>query len=576
MSLLDDPPVDGADLDLGTTPKPVPTGPRRLTPWGLARRSWYQLTSMRTALILLFLLALASVPGSLLPQRTSAPLEVSQYFADHPDLAPFLDRLSAFDVFGSPWFAAIYLLLFISLVGCVLPRARLHARAVRAGPPRAPANLARLPESASWVAAAPEVDAVAKALRAQRFRVQRRDEGDGVVTLAGEKGYLREVGNLAFHLSLIVLLVGVALGSLFGYRATRLLVEGDAFSNTVPTFDQFFPGRLVDGESLSPFGVTLTDFQVDWQDDGKPLRFEALVDTTDDPDAAPRSHRLKVNDPVEIGGSSLYLLGHGYAPHVVVRDERGDVAFDEAVPCLPQDGNYASTCVIKVADAQPAGDSDGPVVRSAQLGFRGGFYPTAVLGQQGYASSFPDDRAPALVLEAFKGDLGLDSGVPQSVYELDTDNLEPVGGTPERSTKPLEPGDTWELPGGGSVEFVGVEQWATFQVSRDPGKGLALGAAIAVIAGLLLSLTVRRRRIWVRLSPAPPVGSDAPSPPDAADAPDAADRPDAADAPDPTGPGPARTVVAVGGLAQRGADAFAEEFTAVTERLRAAAPPAKE
>ena len=540
MSLLSDDQLDG-EVDLGTAPKPVPTGPRRLTPWGLARRSWYQLTSMRTALILLFLLALASVPGSLVPQRSSAPLEVTQYFADHPDLAPFLDRLSMFDVFGSPWFAAVYLLLFISLVGCVLPRARLHARAMRAGPPRAPANLGRLPESASWTASAADPAAVAAVLRGQRFRVVRRDEGDGVVTVAAEKGYLREIGNLLFHLSLIGLLVGVALGSLLGYRATRLLVEGESFSNTVPTFDQFFPGRLVDGESLQPFGVTLTDFQVDWQPDGKPLRFEALVETTADPDAPVQRHRLKVNDPVKLGGSSVYLLGHGYAPHVIVRDERGEVALDQPVPCLPQDGNYASTCVIKAPDAQPRDGDSGPVVRSAQLGFRGGFYPTAVLGDRGYASSFPDDREPALVLEAFRGDLGLDSGVPQSVYELDTDNLEPVGSKPVDSTRALEPGDVWELPGGGSIELVGVSQWATFQVSRDPGAGLALGAAIAVIAGLLLSLTVRRRRVWVRLSGA---GGDG------------------------------RTVVAVGGLAQRGSDAFAEEFAAVTERLRGAAPPA--
>ena len=92
---------------------------------------WRRLTSMRTALVLLFLLALAAVPGSLLPQRPLNQNKVDQYFADHPTLAPVLDRLGLFDVFGSPWFAAIYLLLFVSLIGCVLPRLRLHARAMR-------------------------------------------------------------------------------------------------------------------------------------------------------------------------------------------------------------------------------------------------------------------------------------------------------------------------------------------------------------------------------------------------------------------------------------------------------------
>ena len=100
---------------------------------------------MRTALILLFLLALASVPGSLFPQRGTSPLRVSQYLRDHPDAGPILDRLYLFDVFASPWFGAIYLLLFISLTGCVVPRLKVHYQELRSLPPEAPRNLNRLP-----------------------------------------------------------------------------------------------------------------------------------------------------------------------------------------------------------------------------------------------------------------------------------------------------------------------------------------------------------------------------------------------------------------------------------------------
>src|SRR6266487_1595780 len=92
--------------------------------FSLARRSWRQLTSMRTALILLFLLAVAAVPGSVLPQRNVSAEKVTAWFGTHPRLAPLLDRLGGFDVFASPWFSAIYLLLFVSLVGCLVPRLR--------------------------------------------------------------------------------------------------------------------------------------------------------------------------------------------------------------------------------------------------------------------------------------------------------------------------------------------------------------------------------------------------------------------------------------------------------------------
>ena len=110
-------------------------------------RLWRRLTAMRTALILLFLLAVAAVPGSLLPQRPLNPDKTDAYIAAHGAWGRFLDRIGMFDVFGSVWFAAIYLLLAISLVGCLVPRIRQHARAVVRKPLPAPRNLSRLPES---------------------------------------------------------------------------------------------------------------------------------------------------------------------------------------------------------------------------------------------------------------------------------------------------------------------------------------------------------------------------------------------------------------------------------------------
>ena len=117
---------------------------------GWLKWAWRQLTSMRIALVLLFLLALGSVPGSMLPQQGSDPAAVQQYFTSHPSLAPLLNHLGLFNVFGAPWFAAIYLLLFASLVGCVVPRTfRLagldaHAAAAGAAPPDQAAQVRRV------------------------------------------------------------------------------------------------------------------------------------------------------------------------------------------------------------------------------------------------------------------------------------------------------------------------------------------------------------------------------------------------------------------------------------------------
>jgi hypothetical protein len=126
------------------TPLPPEMKPRELLRW-----TWRQLTSMRTALVLLFLLALAAVPGSVIPQTAVDAYAVSQWQEDHPKLTPLYEKLGMFSVFESPWFSAIYLLLAVSLVGCILPRTRVYWKALRAAPPAAPRNLTRLPDSAS-------------------------------------------------------------------------------------------------------------------------------------------------------------------------------------------------------------------------------------------------------------------------------------------------------------------------------------------------------------------------------------------------------------------------------------------
>jgi cytochrome c biogenesis protein len=486
------------------------------------RRGWRQLTSMRTALLLLFLLALAAVPGGFLPQRALNPVEVEKYVERHPDLAPVLDALSLFDVFASPWFAAVYLLLFVSLVGCLVPRLRLHARALRTKPPKVPGNLVRLPVSDSWetdLSPQAAADAARAALRRRRYRTVARGS-----EVSAEKGYLRETGNLLFHVSLVALLVGIALGGLFGFKGTVLVKEGDGFANAVFNYDDITPGRRFDPDELAPFNFTLEDFRATYTDDGKARTFDAAVTWAPGPDVAPRPYAMRVNHPLDTGGGAkVYLLGHGYAPRVVVKDGKGQVALDQAVPCLPQDPRFLSTCVVKVPDAQPR-----------QLGFEGVFTPTTVqdpkTGQ--VTSVHPAADNPVLTLVGFRGDLGLDAGTPRSVYQLDKGQLDQV----DEAAHALRLGETWTLPGGGSITYAGTTEWATFQVTQDPGKELALVASVGMVLGLLLSLFVRRRRTWVRVA----AGADG------------------------------RTVVQAGGLARTDPDAFATEFDALRTRLREA------
>lgn len=475
--------------------------------WGMLRWAWTQLTTMRTALFLLLLVAVAAVPGSLFPQRDQSPEEVSRYLDDNPFWGPLLDKLQFFDVFTSVWFSAIYLLLFVSLIGCVLPRTKQHFAASRRPPARTPARFTRLPESARLrlpddAGETEELQRrIAKLLRKRRYRVQIREaEKRTGPSVAAERGYVREWGNLIFHYSLIGVLASVAIGGLFGYSGQRAVVEGQAFTNTLIDYDQFSPGHRTEAESLKPFSVKLEKFHVDYnrqeRTDGKygtPVNFEAQVKVKDSPDAKWRKATIKPNHPLRINGTDVYLLGNGYAPHVKVRDGKGDVVFDEPVISQSQDNMNMSLSVIKVPDAKPD-----------QLAFQGFFLPTTRVDSQGVARSIdPDALLPTMNLNSFYGNLGLDNGKPQNVYVVDTSKMK------ELNNRNLKAGGivlgregdakTFKLPHGkGSISFEGVDRFIGIEVRHDPSKGwVGLFAVLAVI-GLATSLFVPRRRVWVK------------------------------------------------------------------------------
>ncbi|GEB48589.1 MULTISPECIES: cytochrome c biogenesis protein ResB, partial [Streptomyces] len=463
---------------------------------GWVRWFWRQLTSMRVALILLFLLSLGAIPGSVIPQTPVDALKVEKFREQHETLAPLYDKLQLFDVYTSVWFSAIYILLFISLVGCIVPRTWQFVGQLRARPPRAPRKLDRMPVYATWrTEADPETvrEAARQLLRKRRFRAH--VQGDAV---ASEKGYLREAGNLAFHIALIVLLLAFASGQLWKSEGNKLVVQGDGFSNTLTQYDDFQSGSLFTADMLDSFGFRLKDFHATYEESGPnkgtARDFQADVAYWEGGDGKEKDTTIKVNHPLELGSSKVYLIANGFAPVVSVKDGKGNVAYRGPVPFLQQDNNQTSSGVVKVTDYV---DAKG---RKDQLGFQGFFVPDFAPNSGTMFSQSPMLKNPAMFLTAYHGNLGVDGGPAQNVYQLDTENMTKFK-APDGSpfAKKLTPGDTMKLPNGaGSLKFEGVKEWANFQVSHQVGNGWALGGALAAIFGLAGSLFIQRRRVWVR------------------------------------------------------------------------------
>lgn len=505
----------------------------------LARNTWRGLTSMRTALALLFLLALAALPGALLPQYSLNPERVRTYQAQHPTLAPVLDRLGFFEVFASPWFAAIYLLLFVSLVGCVLPRTAEYVRQLRRAPVGTPRNLARLPHHArAELDATPDEVLATARKRLRGWRIAEREEPDGARTLSAERGYLREAGNLVFHVALLGLLVSFAIGKLVGYEGQVIvLANGSQFCNTGPlAYDSFRPGLSVDGTDLDPFCVRVDRFTPTFLSTGQPQQFRADLSYQGPEDLASgtwRPHELQVNDPLRLGSSRVYLLGHGYAPQFTVTFPDGQQR-TSAVQWRPV--NNATHLAEGATKFDPPGVTDDAERRTRQLAITGLFAPAAAFQGKLLTSGFPDLRDPAVAIDVLKGDLGNNSGRGQSIFSIDQSMVD-AGRLEQVARENLRPGEQLTLRDGSTVHFDGVIRFVSLQVSYDPAQLWVLGFAVLVLGGLGLSLSVKRRRFWVRATARA------------------------------TGGGPDGTVIELGGLARTEAAGYGEEFERIAADL---------
>ena len=186
----------------------------------------------------------------------------------------------------------------------------------------------------------------------------------------------------------------------------------------------------------------------------------------------------------------MFLIGHGYAPVITIRDGNGDVAYSGPTVFLPQSSDFFSVGVVKAPDARPS-----------QVALDGFLYPTFASINGDPVNVMGDDRNPVLSMNVWTGDLGLDDGSGQSVYLLDkakaTQVTNPDTGRPARVDLAL--GQTTALPDGlGTVSFDDIVPWNRLQVSQTPGTRIALTGVVLALIGLLGSLFLRPRRVWVR------------------------------------------------------------------------------
>ena len=446
---------------------------------------------MRTALVLLLILALASVAGSLVPQVGLADARIAQIAIAHPLRFEVYARLGLFDVYGSWWFTLVYTLLLVSLVTCLIPRTRATFRAIRTRP--APVgDLDAMRHYAEVPVASEPSAAIAGARRVLRGRRWFRMNADHGSAIAADKGALREAGSLAFHWAFLLLLVGVVWGRGTGFTGKAVIVEGQSWTEAHANYDGTLREGSWFGEDHSGATIAVEDFEATYRITGQPADFvtRATVASADGSDA--RAVEIRVNDPARVGHVKFYQYGYGWAPVVRVEHD-GEVIADAPIVCtqgVPPAGTSPLQlpwdCVLKIASVRP------------QVGVAFRLWPdsralAAILGQ-GLPMPMIMEFQPVLSYTAYEGDLRADQ--TQNLGRLDTSAMRRIG------DGAIGAGQVVAVRDDLTVAFTDLRQYTVLQVTRDRGMGIVLLAAILVLGGLLLSLYGSRRRVYVDAVPA--------------------------------------------------------------------------
>lgn len=496
------------------------------------RKAWHWLTSMRTALALLFLLAIAAIPGSLLPQRSLNESNVNDFIETNGTVAEIYDKLQLFDVFSSVWFQAIYVLLMISLVGCIIPRSWDHYKAWKTPPTRAPKYLEKMPLNATGHSEkSPEDIAAATKTMLKKWRVSEvspdKDRA-GAQSFSAERGYARELCNLIFHVALVAILLTMAAGRLVTYEGQVIVVteknsqgqtqeqsQSTEFCNTsTSVYDSFRAGPLFDGTGLHPFCFLAHDFTADYLPNGQAEMFTSNVsyavgdDIFSDPSTW-EDYKLQVNHPLRIENNRVYLQGHGFAPTMTVEWPNGEKR-TQTIQFQPNDMTYFLSSGAMRFDPPAGMYPDLFERRQNQIAIQGLFAPTAEWsGENGklLQSSFPAMNDPAVAIDIYRGDAGLDTGRPQSFFSLDP-NLIQTGQLQKIDRVNLTQGESVTLDDGTKISFDGASEFANYQISYDPFQGWVLVSALVMLLSLVGSLVIKRRRVWVRIRPSADGGTD--------------------------------------------------------------------
>lgn len=538
-------------------PEATPGWSRTLSLLNPLRGAWWLFTNVRFAIFLLAVLSAVSLVGVLLPQK---PLPVRGDVVAETDwlavqegrfgfLTGPLDALELFNLFHAGWFAVLLVITVVSTAAYLVSRLPGVWRGITQPRVRVPDRYFEMAPNRATAAAAIDVARIESMLRAARYGVGRSDE-DGATYLFADRFQWAALGTLFTHAAIIIFILSAVVSRADSFSSPLFLAEG----STLPVFPVSNPDQIQ---------VELLDSIARFSPDGIPLDYRSEMVIYRRGDEVKRCEST-VNSPCSYDGYRLYQTAYfGFGAAVQVTDTAtGNVIYRETLPLSERtdaphlriadsDANLLFDQPVVMTDAARAGEqaysaallalSNGRVI-TVWLPLDGddtllvfepeanadGATATLTLGETAdsagltftYASLEsvpslvpPDFPLPERAGEGVTGEAFLQmsnvvygTGTTSEGTTLDTAGS-PAGAPPvltmiglREGAVQLAPGESAEIDGL-EYRFLGQREFSGINVRRDRSDLLVWTGAALIVAGLVITFWVPRRRLWAKITP---------------------------------------------------------------------------
>ena len=268
-------------------------------------RLWKLFASVRLTVVVLLSLAVTSIIGTIIPQNRRPDEYLNEY---GEFLYKILSAFDIFDMYHSWWFQFLLLMIIINIVVCSTNRFSALRKIIFVKNPSFDVSKFRnLSDKEEFIDSRSfeDLKRIYVPIVSRSFGYRRIEETDNGFHVFAEKGRWTRIGVYTVHFSVILLLIGGLMGSIFGFAGFVNIPEGE-------TINSIRLSNTGKAQKLN-FQIRCDNFNVKFYDSGAPSEYRSSL-TILEQGKSVFTRNIIVNKPLRYKGINIFQASYGELP----------------------------------------------------------------------------------------------------------------------------------------------------------------------------------------------------------------------------------------------------------------------